>query len=327
MKNLLLITFCFVSLGLYSQPAIILDTDFGGDADDLGALAMLNHFVNRNECKLLAIVVWSTEEYAVPAIDAVNTFYGNPDIPIGVRKDGKYHQEWCYSKPIADVFEHDLTYESAAEATLLYRKVLSRSKDKDAIIVTVGPLKNIENLLNSQADSISPLTGKELVEKKVKKFVIMGGQFPEGKNEWNFNGNMPGVTKRVLGNITAPIVFSGYELGEKIRTGEVFNKLDKNHPLYVGFMHFSTNASWLKDNFKGQILANATYDQTAVLYAVKNGVGLYWDKVDDGICVPDDSGGNKWFKQEQTNHSYLKMKMHNEELAQIIDSLMVGGRL
>jgi len=313
MKKFFLLTFCFVNLGLYSQPAIIFDTDFGGDADDLGALAMLNHFVNRNECELLAIVVWSTEEYAVPAIDAVNTFYGNPDIPR------------CYSKPIADVFEHDLTYESAWEATLLYRKILSRSDDKDAVIVTTGPLKNIENLLCSEADSISPLTGKELVEKKVKQFVIMGGQFPEGKNEWNFNGNMPGVTKRVIENITVPIVFSGYELGEKIKTGEVFNKLDKNHPLYIGFMHFSANASWLKDNFKGQILNNATYDQTAVLYAVKNGVGLYWDKVDDGICVPDDSGGNKWVKQEQTNHSYIKMKMHNEDLAQIIDSLMVGG--
>jgi len=131
MKKILLLTFCFVNLGLYSQPAIIFDTDFGGDADDLGALAMLNHFVNRNECELLAIVVWSTEEYAVPAIDAVNTFYGNPDIPR------------CYSKPIADVFEHDLTYESAWEATLLYRKILSRSKDKDAIIVTTGPLKTL----------------------------------------------------------------------------------------------------------------------------------------------------------------------------------------
>ena len=29
----------------------------------------------------------------------------------------------------------------------------------------------------------------------------MGGQFPAGENEWNFNGDMPGVTKFVVENL------------------------------------------------------------------------------------------------------------------------------
>jgi hypothetical protein len=118
-KTLILIAMFFFSTNSFSQPNIIFDTDFGGDADDLGALALLNHFVNRQECNLLAVMVWSTETYSVPAIDAVNSFYGNPDIPIGVRKKGKYYVEWNYSKPIADAFEHNETYESATESTLL----------------------------------------------------------------------------------------------------------------------------------------------------------------------------------------------------------------
>jgi len=324
LKTLFLIAISIFNINSYSQPNLIFDTDFGGDADDLAALAMLNHFANKNECNLLAVMVWSTEEYAVPAIDAVNTFYGNPDIPIGVRKDGKYFEEWNYSKPIADVFEHNETFDSATESTLLYRKILSKSKNKSIVIVTVGPLKNIENLFNSKADSISPLSGKELIELKVKEFVIMGGQFPQGEKEWNFDGNMPGVTKQVIENITVPIVFSGYELGVELRTAKVFNTLDKNHPLYVGFMHFSAHAPWIKENFKGQILDNATYDQTAVLYAVKNGVGVYWDKIDNGICVCDDIGGNKWLEKKDSNHSYLKLKMQKEKLAKHIDVLMLG---
>ncbi len=312
------------SLHAMSQPKIIFDTDFGGDADDLGALAMLNHFVNRNECDLLAVMVWSTELYVVPAVDAVNTFYGNPDIPIGVRKDETYLSDWNYAKPIADALPHNKTYKSVDEATLLYRKILSNSSDKSVVIVTVGPLKNIQNLLHSRADSISPLSGKELIELKVKEFVVMGGQFPQGEKEWNFDGNMPGVTRRVIEDITIPIVFSGYEVGVGIRTGKVFNTLDQNHPLYVGFMHFSAHAPWMKDNFTGQILDNATYDQTAVLYAVRNGVGVYWDKVVDGICVPDEVGGNQWIKKQGSNHSYLQLTMKEEDLARLIDSMMMG---
>ncbi len=309
----------------FSQPNIIFDTDFGGDADDLGALAMLNHFVNNDECNLLAVMVCTTEEYAVPAIDAVNTFYGNADIPIGVRKDGKYYSAWNYSKVISDVYKYNETYDSALEATALYRKILSKSENGSVVIVTAGPLKNIDYLLHSKADSISPLSGKELVEAKVKEFVVMGGEFPQGKNEWNFNGDMPGVARRVIEDIPVPIVFSGYELGFEIRTAEVFNKLDKNHPLHIGYLHFSKNAPWVKERYQGQIPDHASFDQTAVLYAVKNGVGTYWTKVGDGVCVPDEYGGNIWIEKQGSNHAYLKLKTRKEELAKLIDSLMLGN--
>ena len=75
--------------GIKAQVKIIFDTDLGGDFDDLGALAMLHHFVDKGECDLLAVMCWSTEQYAVSAIDAVNRFYQHPDIPVGVRKGPK----------------------------------------------------------------------------------------------------------------------------------------------------------------------------------------------------------------------------------------------
>lgn len=73
----------------------------------------------------------------------------------------------------------------------------------------------------------------------------MGGQYPQGQKEWNFVGNVPGVTKQVIENITVPIVFSDYKLGVEIHTAEVFNKVDYNHTLYVGYMHFSAQAPWI----------------------------------------------------------------------------------
>lgn len=308
----------------FAQPKIIFDTDFGGDADDLGALAMLHHLVDRNECDLLAVMCWSTEKYAVPGIDAVNRYYGNPDIPIGVRKDESFITDWNYGKPLADNFPHKLTYEDAPDAVKLYRQILAENEDKSIVIVTVGPLKNIENLILSQPDDISPLSGKDLIHKKVKEFVIMGGRYPSGENEWNFDGGMKGVTQFVIENIDVPITFSGFELGVTVKTGEVFNELDPKTPLYVGFLQFSKYAPWMKQYYKGKILDNSTYDQTAVLYAVRGGVGEYWEKV-PGTCVPDEKGGNTWISDGEKNHHYLRLLVDTEEMATLIEDLMLGN--
>lgn len=319
--------FLFILLNFYSalsQPKIIFDTDIGGDADDLAALAMLHNFAKRGDCDLLAVMCWSTEEYAVPAIDAMNRYYHHPDIPIGTRKGATFSDANNYNKAVAQNFSYKYTASDVPDATALYRKLLAKASDTSITIVAVGPLLNIENLLKSQPDNFSALGGKELVRQKVKEFVIMGGHFPKGENEWNFNGNMPGVTKYVLENIPSPIVYSGFEIGVQIKTGAILNDLDKDTPLYHGFLYFSEHAPWIKDQFKGLILDNSSFDQTAVLYAVWSGEGVFWDKVKNGICVADEKGNNKWVKQKNSIQSYLKLTESPELLAKIIEMIMLN---
>ncbi len=310
---------------LQAQTRIIFDTDFGGDADDLGALAILNNFVNKQECELLAVMCWNVEPYAVSAISSVNRFYGNATIPIGTRKGGGEYIPWNHSKVLSEKFPNDIDANSAPESTELYRKILSGSEDQSIIIVTVGPLLNIKNLLDSESDNNSPKSGKELVEEKVKEFVIMGGQFPKGEKEWNFDGNMPGVTRSVVERLNVPITFLGYEVGLNIKSGEVFNDLDESHPLFVGFSHFSEHCPWLNSQWQGRIYDNSTYDQTAVLYAVRGGLGEYWERIDDGYCQPDDTGGNEWVQGENDrDHSYLRLLKPVEEMATVIENFMVN---
>ena len=303
---------------------IIFDTDFGGDADDLGALAMLNHFQNKAEIDLLAVMCWNVEKHAIRAIDAVNTYYGNPDIPIGLRKPGFHETPWQHTRVLADNLPHDATRASVPETTQLYREILSTKEDQSVVIVTVGPLLNIKNLIDSQPDKFSELTGRDLIHAKVKEFVIMGGNFPSSEDEWNFNGDMPGVTKYVIENLSLPITFSGAELGSAIRTGEVFNELPKDSPLYLGFYHFSEYAPWMKHQFEGAIYDNATFDQTAVLYAIRNGVGTYWSKVTGGRCVPDETGGNTWAPATDSNHSYLVLELPIPDIEQELEQFMLG---
>jgi inosine-uridine nucleoside N-ribohydrolase len=308
-----------------AQEKIIFDTDFGGDADDLGALAMLHGFVDNGECELLAVMLWTNEKYAVPAVDAVNRFYGHPDTPIGVRAGGTHVNENAHTKVLADNFPYEQSYSDVPPATKLYRKILAENEDSSIVLVTVGPLLNIKLLLESGPCEFSPLTGKELLHQKVKQMVVMGGQYPKGDWEWNFNGDMPGVTKYVFDHIELPVVFSGYELGLKIKTGSVFNQIPSDHPLYVGYHHFSKHAPWMKDNYKGKILDNASYDQTAVLYAVKGGLDKWWVKIEKGYNKIGHEGENEWIEagKGKVDHSYLKLTAKPEKMAEIIESLML----
>src|SRR5690625_7325019 len=53
--------------------------------------------------------------------------------------------------------------------------------DSSVTIVTVGFMSNLAELLKSRPDRYSPLSGRELVGKKVKQYVAMAGMFPQGR--------------------------------------------------------------------------------------------------------------------------------------------------
>lgn len=306
---------------------IIFDTDFGGDADDLGALAMLHHYADLGEIELLAVASWSNEQYAIPALAAVNQYYGRPSLRLGVREVHPWQTEWNYSKSIADQFLFDRAIVDRVEpAVALYRTVLEDAEPQSVTIVTVGPLANIQNLLRSNPDEISSLSGAQLVSAKVDRFVIMGGQFPVGVTsngpEWNFDGNMKGVTREVLEAIDRPIVFSGYEVGEALKYGSELNDHASNTPLYVGYKYFSEHAPWMKADYQGQILDNSSFDQTAVMYAAIGGEGEYWVLSDPGKLSVDDRGVGTWSSDPAGKHTYLILSEQTEVTVSQIEKAM-----
>lgn len=306
-------------------PRIIFDTDFGGDADDLGALAMLHNMMVAGECDLVAVMNWNTERHALPAIVALNEYYGHPDVPVGTRKADGWQADWQYSKAVVDALGASSDVD-APDATDLYRALLSDADDASMTIVTVGPLANILALVESGPDEHSPLAGRELVNRKVSSFVVMGGKFPSGDHEWNFDGDMRGVTRAVFEAIDVPVIFSGYEVGDVIRTGQSLNSLDAAHPMHAGYLHFSQHAPWMKDRFTGPILDNASFDQTAVLYAVRGGLGDWWTLSERGRVVPDADGGNGWEPDPDGNHRYLVLATDPDRVAGVIRDAMLGTR-
>jgi len=210
---------CLAATG-EAAPAVrvIFDTDIMGDVDDVGAVAVLHALADRGEAEILAMGVSAKHPACVPCLDALNTYFGRADIPIGVVKGKGFLKRSRYSQQVADEFPHDLTSAAdAPDAASLYRKVLASQPDGGVVFISVGQLTNFRNLLRTQGDAASPLGGPELVRRKVKLWVCMGGRFPKGR-EANLVHDGPAAA-HAIAQWPTPIVFSGWEIGARVLTG------------------------------------------------------------------------------------------------------------
>ncbi len=307
-----------------SVPKIIFDTDFGSDADDLGALTILNNLENEGKCEVLAVMSYFTERDVIAGIDAVNNFYGN-DFPLAIASRNDYSAPHNYNKAIADKFVYRQTNESVPLCVDLYRQILAEADDSSITLITVGPLGNIKELYDSPADEVSPLTGAELIERKVKKFAIMGSGYPSKNGGWNFYGDSPGTTQYVLEKIKRPMAFVDFYVGQSMKIGSEFNSLKGESPLTVGFMHFSENAAWMKDNFAGKILDNSSFDQIALYLGIYGSESPYYDMVSGERCTAEQSGDNKWVKDAESNHTYMRLKSDIAPFRRELYELMTEG--
>ncbi|MCC5939569.1 MAG: nucleoside hydrolase [Lunatimonas sp.] len=292
---------------------MLFDTDMDSDVDDVGALAMLHTLADHERLTLLGIIVTSDDPYAPACTDALNHYFGRPEIPIGVEKGIPLNPISKYTRAISEEFPSRIKdYEDGEDAVWLYRKLLTESPDTSVVIITVGHLTNFASFLRSEPDSLSPLSGKELALQKVKVWSCMGGMYPSGK-EANFYRPDPASTVYSVENWPGKVVFSGWELGNDIITGGRFleSYLDRSSPVWRAYQ--------LYNGFAGR----QSWDQTSILYAV-SADKAYWDLVTGGRCVVAADGSNHWDTQGTSSHAYLVPKTAPGEVAKIIDALMVG---
>lgn len=164
---------------------LIFDTDVCGDCDDVLALGMIHALQARGHCRLLAVTVSVDNDQAAPFVDAVNTFYGRGDIPIGGVGQGGVVEKSAFLSMVDEKdasghlrYPHDLTSgRSAPGAASVIRKALAAQPDGSVAIVQVGFSTNLARLLDSPPDEHSPLPGIELVRRKVKLLSLMAGAF------------------------------------------------------------------------------------------------------------------------------------------------------
>ena len=288
---------------------MIFDTDIGNDVDDAMAMAVIHALANRGECQLLAVTVTKDNPYAARMVDVLNTFYGRPDVPIGVVRGGKTPEDGKYLRQVVTAqddgrprYPHRLTDPSKApEATELLRGTLAAQPDGSVVLVQVGFSTNLARLLDSQPDSISPLDGRSLVEKKVRLLSVMAGAFSEDLQKHRFREynvvTDVASAKRVFSAWPTPIVASGFEIGRAIQYPAGSIRQDyryvRYHPVAEAYRYY-----------RGMDHDQATFDLTSVLYAVRPERG-YFDVSPPGWIRVEEDGFTRFEPDPKGHHRYL----------------------
>ena len=288
----------------------------GPDYDDVGAITILHALTDKGEAKILATMASTNYKGVAGVLNVFNIYFNRPDLPVGVPKGNavglRDFQHW--TDTLLARYPHKIkTNDDAADAVMLYRKILAAQPDNSVTIVTVGFLTNLSNLLNTPGDNYSSLTGGELVKKKVKQLVCMAGKFPSG---WEFNvmKDAP-ASKNVYDNWPTQIIFSGFEIGVKIKAGLplIANKTINNSPV--------------KDVFKMAIpmakedsLGRSSWDETAVLIAIKG--YSQWYTLHNGKMKVADDGSNAW-DDTANGQVYIVEKVNYTVVQDLINQLIM----
>jgi purine nucleosidase len=305
-----------------SRPALILlDTDMATDCDDAGAMAVLHALAGSGEAEIRAIVVNNKDATSANTVAAINAFYGRPDIPLGIcQGDAVGIAAGPFAQTLAaDSRLYGHVVRSRAEipsATSIYRRTLAALDDGLGVIVSIGHLNNLHDLLHSGPDEHSPLPGLELVRQKVAHVVMMGGDYPSGREHNFFARGSDAVTAAVLKTWPTPILFSGYTLGLAVKTGPKLATLPDNHPVRRAYaLHGS-------DPLKN---GRPSWDQTAVLAAVR-GPAPFWKLGPAGWNRATADGSNHWETDAHAPHAYLVENVPPASAAAEIESLMLAVR-
>ena len=196
---------------------VILDTDIASSTDDVVTMVALYNLMDQRKVNLKAIMV--------DRMGDMNPKFA--DIPIGMVHDGAENPKvWVDYGKMAEpetytgepVFKRTLSNAQIAvlpDAARLYRKILSQCPDSSVTIISIGFAANLARLLESEGDEYSPLTGVELVAKKVAAIHQQAGHFGEAAEpDYNFNQDKDHAYV-YMDKCPAPMYFSPQEVGEK----------------------------------------------------------------------------------------------------------------
>ncbi len=295
---------------------VIFDTDVGGDIDDAAALAMLHALADRGEVELLAMGVVNGHPAAVPYVDALNTWYGRPDIPVGTIRGGPPFERDFYMAPKVAEYPHDLTKKQAPEVVGLYRRILAAQPDRSVTLIAVGPVTNISRLLASGPDEYSPLNGVDLVRQKVKFYSAAGngdGQLPHGKPGFNYHMDMASARDE-LARFPAevPLVQAGGS-GWRLTIGSCYWNVWPQHFVRKSFERY----------FKGKRdMDRPTWDPLRVLYACRPGSRENFETSADGDLGFDAQGLLRWTAEPKRGRAYAYVKNGDAVRAELTELMM-----
>jgi len=276
---------------------VIYETDMCLDVDDVGALAMLHALTDNDEAEILAVCFNETHPDGANAIQAINSWYGRPDIPVGIYKAPLSEPDYSpYLGPVAKLSPKPRKPKDVPSALEVYKNTLSAQPDASVTIISVGFINNLNDLL---------LAEPELVARKVKELVIMGGINRDGFNL--VRHDLSYCTENVMENWPGPVIIS--QEGYNIHTGPALELSPPDNPVREAYYHF----------FSSCFCERPSWDQMAILYGVR-GLSDYFTEITEGAGVL--CNGFEW-SLKPGHRSYLKANYDMEYYAELIEALMI----
>ncbi len=253
------------------RPIVIYDTDMGPDVDDVLALAVLHNYADQGLVEIGAVTVSRNSEPGARYSDAVNTFYGRPDIPIGIHKSSYVDFDDSILFTVkADSWPQDLDAANIEDGFKLQRRVLADALEagREVIIVQTGFSGNLSDLLKSEPDDISDLNGIDLVTEAVSFLSVMAGATELGFVEFNIKRDI-GSARYLFWKWPTKLVLSPFELGDVLHYPYSSITSDYNwterHPVREAYEY--KDLSWHRD--APPYYDMKSWDLTSIMYAVE----------------------------------------------------------
>ena len=320
------------------MPRIIVDTDMYTDIDS-GAVALAHVLADAGECELLGVVSCTGgSSPAAGVIRIINAVYGRPDLPVGAphsifvgpendrHMKGRGVEKYCrHIKQYVNVVKErsDLAKyvrsDEAPDVVEVYRRILAAQPDDSVTICTIGLFTGIRLLLESKPDSISPLNGRELVARKVKRLFAMACTYPKGIE---YNAIEDAISTAItLHSWPKQIVFLDFNYGYGIRCGVPMAQMPKDTYNPVRDIYAEAILSGkpiFKDKFK---VGHPAWDELTVLMAVR-GWEKYCTVVRGRFEIIANNGENRWTDDPNGPHLVVQEKMPRTEVIKIVDELL-----
>lgn len=242
-------------------PQIILDTDIASSTDDLFAMQLLYRYAAQGRCGLLGVVVDRMGDTNAAIADLMNNYYGFPTLPIALERNGTDERfSYINYTPLAQATDDDgnllfprtySDYSSIPDGYVLYRRLLANAADKSVTIMLTGIPSTLANLLASDADQYSSLSGVELVRRKVKRLYFMATKLDPGSEQEvsaGYNRMMHPDAARTLIQLwpdDVDVILSPSAVGNMVEYApeQVISDIDWTdvHPIKQIYMRFACN--------------------------------------------------------------------------------------
>jgi hypothetical protein len=312
------------------RPQVIYDLDIDSDAGDAAEAVMMLNLEHQGLLDIVATVVTSCNSKAAPAWLAIANYYGRASIPTGVNMNnspGNCVSPNNWVQTVASTYGVP-GYTDASDfeaATTTLRRLLAAAPDHSVDWITNGDLGTVQLLLETTADSFSPLTGVQLVAQKIHSLWVNGGNWPTGAGVSDISGTTARstVTAYVLANwpTNVPILLESISEGNSVQYGaNVMEGLNASNPARLAWETYfgntsvnNTDGGWSSIAFLALVHGLSPYQRIA------GGNGT--------ASVNTSTDVTSWTQTTNSNHSWLSKLMSDADLVTATNALIIDHSL